>query len=56
MDHEPSAQWRQRRPAREIRAVHDDQRITVYQYRCGWAKKEGQERVLALEIDRAGFD
>ena len=25
-------------------------------YRCGWAKKEGQERVLAIDIDRTGFD
>ncbi|MEV6790569.1 DUF4291 domain-containing protein [Streptomyces sp. NPDC051320] len=25
-------------------------------YRCGWAAKEGQETVLAVEIDRAGFD
>ncbi|MFF2350781.1 DUF4291 domain-containing protein [Kitasatospora sp. NPDC058115] len=24
-------------------------------YRCGWAAKEGQETVLAVEIDRAGF-
>ncbi|MFE6868795.1 DUF4291 domain-containing protein [Kitasatospora sp. NPDC057692] len=24
-------------------------------YRCGWATKEGQETVLAVEIDRAGF-
>ncbi len=25
-------------------------------YRCGWAKKEGQEVVLAVWLDRAGFD
>lgn len=25
-------------------------------YRCGWAAKEGQERVLAVEISRQGFD
>ncbi|MDE6728562.1 MAG: DUF4291 domain-containing protein [Oscillospiraceae bacterium] len=25
-------------------------------YRCGWAKKEGQERVLAIDISRSGFD
>ncbi|BDM73803.1 hypothetical protein HEK616_72900 [Streptomyces nigrescens] len=25
-------------------------------YRCGWASKAGQETVLAVEIDRAGFD
>ncbi|SNY04455.1 DUF4291 domain-containing protein [Paractinoplanes atraurantiacus] len=25
-------------------------------YRCGWAEKEGQERVLAVSIDRAGFE
>ncbi|MFE2429463.1 DUF4291 domain-containing protein [Streptomyces sp. NPDC059373] len=25
-------------------------------YRCGWARKEGQERVLALDISREGFD
>ncbi|MEU7178947.1 MULTISPECIES: DUF4291 domain-containing protein [Streptomyces] len=25
-------------------------------YRCGWATKPDQERVLAIEIDRAGFD
>ncbi|WP_199736613.1 DUF4291 domain-containing protein [Micromonospora sp. HM5-17] len=24
-------------------------------YRCGWARKPGQERVLAIEITRAGF-
>lgn len=25
-------------------------------YRCGWASKPGQERVLAIEITRAGFE
>ena len=25
-------------------------------YRCGWATKPGQERVLAVEIGRAGFE
>ncbi|WP_432161701.1 DUF4291 domain-containing protein [Streptomyces tendae] len=25
-------------------------------YRCGWATKEGQETVLAVEIDREGFE
>jgi hypothetical protein len=25
-------------------------------YRCGWAEKSGQERVLAVEITRAGFE
>lgn len=25
-------------------------------YRCGWAAKEGQETVLAVEISRSGFD
>ncbi|MEU9633113.1 DUF4291 domain-containing protein [Streptomyces tendae] len=25
-------------------------------YRCGWATKEGQETVLAVEIDRVGFE
>jgi hypothetical protein len=25
-------------------------------YRCGWGAKPGQERVLAVEITRAGFD
>lgn len=25
-------------------------------YRCGWAEKENQERVLAIDIKRAGFD
>ncbi|MEV6964542.1 DUF4291 domain-containing protein [Hamadaea sp. NPDC051192] len=79
-------------PARQIRALHDDDTITVYQayspaiaepaalsgrfgpgfkrdrmtwikpsflwmmYRCGWAGKAGQERVLAIRIRRDGFD
>ncbi|MEU8076869.1 DUF4291 domain-containing protein [Catellatospora citrea] len=79
-------------PTRQIRALHDDETITVYQayrpeigeataalgrfpdwyrrdrmtwikpsflwmmYRCGWATKEGQERVLAVRLRRAGFD
>lgn len=25
-------------------------------YRCGWATKEGQERVLAIDIKRTAFD
>lgn len=25
-------------------------------YRCGWAEKEGQERVLAIDIKRSAFD
>lgn len=25
-------------------------------YRCGWASKTGQERVLAIDIKRSGFD
>src|SRR5262245_23664513 len=25
-------------------------------YRCGWASKPGQERVLAMQITRTGFD
>ena len=25
-------------------------------YRCGWAGKEGQERVLAIDLTREGFD
>lgn len=25
-------------------------------YRCGWAEKTGQERVLAIDITREGFD
>ena len=77
---------------RQIRALHDDQTITVYQayapeiaepavaagrftdafqrdrmtwikpsflwmmYRCGWATKPGQERVLAIRMRRDGFD
>jgi hypothetical protein len=76
----------------QIRAVHDDHTITVYQayspaiaepavaagrfvppfkrdrmtwikpsflwmmYRCGWATKPGQERVLAVSITRDGFE
>ncbi|MEV5980287.1 DUF4291 domain-containing protein [Streptomyces sp. NPDC052114] len=76
----------------EIRAVHTDSTITVYQayaprlgvpaaregrfpaawkrdrmtwikpsflwmmYRCGWATKEDQQTVLAVEITREGFD
>ncbi|MCO8275811.1 DUF4291 domain-containing protein [Actinoplanes sp. TRM 88003] len=79
-------------PYRQIRAVYDDQTITVYQaypaaialpalaagrfvppfkrsrmtwikpsflwmmYRCGWATKPGQERVLAATIRRDGFE
>jgi hypothetical protein len=79
-------------PQRQIRALHDDETITVYQayaaptaqaavaagrfsvgfkrdrmtwikpsflwmmYRCGWALKPGQERVLAIRIRRDGFD
>lgn len=79
-------------PQREIRALHTDTTVTVYQayppalglpaardgcfpsawkrdrmtwikpsflwmmYRCGWATKEGQETVLAVEITREGFD
>ncbi|MEV0194921.1 DUF4291 domain-containing protein [Nonomuraea sp. NPDC050691] len=78
-------------PYRQIRAVHTDTSITVYQaydpaiaepavaaqrfvppfkrermtwikpsflwmmYRCGWAAKPGQTRVLAVDITRAGF-
>ncbi|MFI6306327.1 DUF4291 domain-containing protein [Amycolatopsis thailandensis] len=78
-------------PARQIRAVHTETTIRVYQayslaiadaalkagtfvppfkrermtwikpsflwmaYRCGWAAKPGQERVLALDITREGF-
>jgi len=78
-------------PPRQIRALHDDQTITVYQayapeiaepavaagrftagfhrdrmtwikpsflwmmYRCGWAAKPGQERVLAIRIRRGPF-
>lgn len=80
------------RPAREVRAVYDEETITVYQayspriadpavragtfvspfkrdrmtwikpsflwmmYRCGWATKPGQERVLAIRITRDGFE
>lgn len=83
MDHRPAP------PFRQVRAVHDDETITVYQaynpeiaeaavragrfvppfslnrmtwikpsflwmmYRCGWATKPGQERVLAVRITRA---
>ena len=79
-------------PKRQIRALYDDESITVYQaygpaiaipavaddrfgtsfkrsrmtwikpsfrwmmYRCGWATKPGQEHVLAIRIDRAGFE
>lgn len=79
-------------PGRQVRAVHTDRTITVYQafpdaiadaaltcgtfvapfsrsratwikpsflwmaYRCGWAAKEGQERVLSIEILREGFE
>lgn len=79
-------------PTRQIRAVYDDETITVYQayrpeigdaalalgrfpdwynrdrmtwikpsflwmmYRCGWAAKPGQERVLAIRLRRDGFD
>ncbi|MFB9522348.1 DUF4291 domain-containing protein [Streptomyces cremeus] len=79
-------------PQRQIRALHTDETVTVYQayrpgiglaaardgrfpgswkrdrmtwikpsflwmmYRCGWARKEGQEVVLAVEIRREGFD
>ena len=25
-------------------------------YRCGWAEKSGQERVLAIDVTREGFD
>lgn len=48
---------------REIRADYDDRSIVVYQpsfrwmmYRCGYATKPGQERVLAVRITREGFD
>jgi Domain of unknown function (DUF4291) len=80
------------RPAREVRAVFDDQTVRVYQayspaiaepavaaqrfvapfkrsrmtwikpsftwmmYRSGWGKKEGQERVLAIDLSREGFE
>lgn len=79
-------------PSRQIRAVHTERTVTVYQayapalglpaaregrfpaawkrermtwikpsflwmmYRCGWGAKADQETVLAVEIDRAGFD
>lgn len=79
-------------PTRQIRALHDDETITVYQayrpeigdaaaalgrfpdwyrrdrmtwikpsflwmmYRCGWATKPDQERVLAVRLRRDGFD
>jgi uncharacterized protein DUF4291 len=78
-------------PVRQIRALHDEDTVTVYQayspeiadaavtsgrfgagfqrdrmtwikpsflwmmYRCGWATKPGQERVLAVRIWRDGF-
>lgn len=78
-------------PARQIRALHTESTLTVYQayapglglpaardgrfpaawgrgrmtwikpsflwmmYRCGWAEKEGQQTVLAVEITREGF-
>jgi hypothetical protein len=79
-------------PLRQIRAVHTETTIRVYQayppeigdaalragrfvapfkrermtwikpsflwmaYRCGWGAKPGQERVLAIDITRDGFD
>ncbi|MFE7772993.1 DUF4291 domain-containing protein [Streptomyces sp. NPDC057445] len=79
-------------PNQQIRAVHTDTTITVYQaydpaigipaardgrfpaswkrdrmtwikpsflwmmYRCGWGTKEGQQTVLAVEIEREGFE
>ncbi|MFC4056820.1 DUF4291 domain-containing protein [Planomonospora corallina] len=79
-------------PHRQIRAVHTEETVTVYQayspavagpavaaqtfvppfkrermtwikpsflwmmYRSGWATKPGQERVLAIEITRQGFE
>ncbi|MEU0548609.1 DUF4291 domain-containing protein [Micromonospora sp. NPDC005979] len=79
-------------PARQIRAQHSADTITVYQayppevalpavaagrfvapfkrdrmtwikpsfrwmmYRCGWATKPGQERVLSIDIAREGFE
>ena len=79
-------------PFRQVRAVHDEDTITVYQayspaiasaavaaggfvppfrrermtwikpsflwmmYRCGWATKPGQERVLAIRVLRSGFE
>jgi uncharacterized protein DUF4291 len=80
------------RPLRQIRAVHTETTIRVYQaypseigdaalhagrfvapfkrermtwikpsflwmaYRCGWGAKPGQERVLAIDITRDGFE
>jgi uncharacterized protein DUF4291 len=77
---------------RQVRALHDDETLVVYQayspeiagpalaagtfvapfkrermtwikpsflwmmYRCGWATKPGQERVLAITITRTGFE
>lgn len=79
-------------PVRQVRAVYDEETITVYQaysheiaaaaveagtfvapfsmtrmtwikpsflwmmYRCGWATKPGQERVLAIHLSREGFE
>ena len=79
-------------PFRQVRAVYDEDTITVYQayspaiasaavaaggfvppfrrermtwikpsflwmmYRCGWATKPGQERVLAIRMLRSGFE
>ena len=79
-------------PERQVRALHDDETLVVYQaygpsiakpaldagmfvapfkrermtwikpsflwmmYRCGWATKPDQERVLAITITRAGFE
>lgn len=79
-------------PRRQIRAVFDENKITVYQaydaaiagpaiaaqtfvppfkrermtwikpsflwmmYRCGWATKPGQSRVLAIDVSREGFE
>lgn len=79
-------------PFRQVRAVHDEDTITVYQayspaiasaavaaggfvppfrrermtwikpsflwmmYRCGWATKPGQERVLTIRMLRSGFE
>ena len=81
-----------RPPFRQVRAVYDEDTITVYQaysppiasaavaaggfvppfrrermtwvkpsflwmmYRCGWATKPGQERVLAIRMLRSGFE
>ena len=86
MDHGPTP------PFRQVRALYDDETITVYQayrpeiaeaavragrfvapfslnrmtwikpsflwmmYRCGWATKPGQERVLAVRVTRRGFE